>query len=1006
MKVLATRNSRVKTLAGALATLGNRQFLVGEIDTAPVEIRCAAISFEFIRGGLLCLRPPLRLSVDSAFLVDGWLLNSKTSLMLHPWQAILLWLALFVLGSKAGAADGSRHWAFQPVQRPTVPTLTNSERVRSPIDAFILAKTLDHKLAPRADKPTLIRRATFDLTGLPPTPAEIEHFLADESPDAFSKLVDRLLTSPHYGEHVGRLWLDVVRYADTAGETADYPVPVAWRYRNYVIESFNNDKPYDEFLGEQIAGDILARQSKRFAEQVTATGFLAISRRFGFDSENYHHLTIQDTIDTLGQSVMGLSLGCARCHDHKYDPISMAEYYGLYGIFASTRYAFPGSEQKQKYRSLAPLDASEVGDPAWRQFEQRIASLIRKLEQAKQPVPAAVLRSLSDIDGDFELQAPAAGGSRGVLVPPWVYEGAIAVTREAQSPFRNLHPMGKVGAALPTNRYEFSQALHPARSHETGGQIYLNFDFRLATNIAPGSGRHKFWIGSRGALSSPAIEILISPDTISLRSGDNQLKSLAAIRPGVWHNVQFTLDLTARTVVGELNTIEEKHRVDAQPLLKNWNGAVNYLSLMADIAGTESLTAMDIDNIGVQSTPIPPVTPDSSKPDQPATETRAALSKAEIDQIRRELDAALAEGPAELAYAVMEGTPHNARIQLRGDPHQLGNEVPRGFIRVLGGGTLPPETDGSGRLELARWLTRPDHPLTARVLVNRLWQHHFGRGLVATPNDFGTRGQPPTHPELLDYLASRFVEGGWSIKAMHRLIMNSDTYQQSSGTMPPTAPVTTLPLASSAAAKDRHTVETFAADARSGAFTPFPRRRLTAEQIRDAILYISGALDSAPGRGHAFPQPTTWGYTQHTPFSAVYDHNKRSVYLMAQRLKRHPLFALFDGPDPNASTGTRTVSTVPTQALYFMNAPFVHEQAVEFAHRLEQNARTDAERINAGYLCALGRLPTDIERAEAVEFMTVYRTESRLLGIQQPDQAALAAWARALFASNEFLHLD
>ena len=231
--------------------------------------------------------------------------------------------------------------------------------IRNSIDAFIRARQAEAGAhpAPMADKLTLLRRATFDLTGFPPTPAEMDNFLRDESPQAYEKLIDRLLASPQYGERWGRHWLDVVRYADTAGETADYPVLLAWRYRNYVIDAFNGDKPYDQFLREQIAGDVLANQqpSENYAEQVTATGYLAISRRFGFDSENYHHLTIQDTIDTLGQSVLGLSLGCARCHDHKFDAVSMRDYYGMYGIFDSSRYAFPGSEQKQKYRAMVPL---------------------------------------------------------------------------------------------------------------------------------------------------------------------------------------------------------------------------------------------------------------------------------------------------------------------------------------------------------------------------------------------------------------------------------------------------------------------------------------------------------------------------------------------------------------------------------------------------------------------------------------------------------------------------
>ncbi|MBC8115251.1 MAG: DUF1549 domain-containing protein, partial [Candidatus Saccharimonas sp.] len=273
-------------------------------------------------------------------------------------------VAAFVAWVKAGAVwpaktakfEVAKHWAFEPVRDVAPPVVQDKAWVKCSIDAFIRAKqeAVGVRPAPPADKLTLIRRTTFDLTGLPPTPEEVQAFEKDNSPQAFETVVDRLLKSPHYGERWGRHWLDVVRYADTAGETADYPVPLAWRYRNYVIDAFNNDKPYDEFLREQIAGDVLAGQGprERYAERATATGYLAISRRFGFDSENYHHLTIQDTIDTLGQTVLGLSLGCARCHDHKFDAVSMNDYYALYGIFDSSRYSFPGSEQKQKFRSM------------------------------------------------------------------------------------------------------------------------------------------------------------------------------------------------------------------------------------------------------------------------------------------------------------------------------------------------------------------------------------------------------------------------------------------------------------------------------------------------------------------------------------------------------------------------------------------------------------------------------------------------------------------------------
>ena len=303
------------------------------------------------------------------------------------------------------AKKAVRLWALDPVKDPAPPPVKDAAWPATSIDPFILAKIEERGLQPaaRADKRTLIRRATFDLTGLPPTPEEIDAFLADESPDAFAKVVDRLLASPHYGERWGRHWLDVVRYADTAGETADYPVPLAWRYRNYVIDAFNADKPYDEFLREQIAGDILARRDprERYAERVTppatsrSRGGSASTRRTIITSRSRTRST------RSARSVLGLSLGCARCHDHKFDPVSMSDYYALYGIFDSTRYAFPGSEQKQKARAMVPLVPPEESRPKWREFDARVAALATKLEKAKQPVPAAVLRSLDDLRRRF-----------------------------------------------------------------------------------------------------------------------------------------------------------------------------------------------------------------------------------------------------------------------------------------------------------------------------------------------------------------------------------------------------------------------------------------------------------------------------------------------------------------------------------------------------------------------------------------------------------------------------
>lgn len=1167
----------------------------------------------------------------------------------------LAWVAC-VRGAAGTIPAPSEHWAFRPVRNPELPGVQQVSWCRSPLDRFILARLEAAGVAPApaADWRTLIRRVSLDLTGLPPTAEDVETFVSDPSPDAYARLVDRLLDSPHYGENWGRHWLDVVRYADTAGETADYPVPVAWRYRNYVIDAFNQDKPYDQFLREQIAGDILARKGprERYSECVTATGFLAISRRFGFDSENYHHLTIQDTIDTVGQSVLGLSLGCARCHAHKFDPVPMQDYYALYGIFDSTRYSFPGSEQKQRTRALVPLIPPDESGSRWRDYEIRVAALVGTLERQKQSAPSAVLRSLDDLDGDFELQAPAAGGSKGVLVPPWVYDGPIAVTTDAQSPFRNAHPLGRVGASVSdgVQGYRIAQALHPAR-HRGDAPIHVNLDFRVFTNSPGNSGRHRFWLGS--SQGSPAVELLLGMDSVVLRTGD-RVEILRSLQAGKWHNVQLDLDPGSGVVRGRVGVPGDVMEFPARPMNPGWDGTLDYVGVDAAHAGQAALPGLAVDNLAVQETPIPPVTVDVPRLAQEPPESDAATLMSRIqelagvdgdfelqtagsapaapwhpgpksavmiraeaqspflnrypagqlgvrlpnrdgyngygqtlarrwertrdsrihagfdfrcsdvsagdggtwrfylghgagssaavelemngteflrrsggertrvcplrvgewyqvqftldlkeghytgviasatsrsefegavasgwdgvvdytfvdsygsrggvkpgldvdnfvlsetalppfgapdavvsdagresrrreiaslrneivrrseaaEQMRKELKKLLSEGPFELAYAVSEGTPREARMQLRGEPDKLGDEVPRGFLSALGGGPLPPGTAGSGRLELAEWLTSPSNPLTARVMVNRIWEYHFGQGLVTTPNDFGVRGQRPTHPELLDYLATAFVRNGWSIKSLHRMILLSATYCQQSrfspGREPMADPVSAAecPVVPQSASRKSGAGE---AAAGSELVSPFARRRMGAEETRDAILVASGEMDPSPGTSHPFPAPTEWGYTQHGPYSAVYDHQRRSVYLMTQRIQRHPFLALFDGADPNSSTPDRRVTTVPTQALYFLNDPFVHRCSEALASRVASSGGSEADCVRDVYRRVLGRNPSGGERKDAEVFLGAYRAELKASGEPPEGHQALAALARVLFGSNEFLTVD
>jgi cytochrome c553 len=713
-----------------------------------------------------------------------------------PWPAV----------AAAGAArplEGLAHWAFEALRAITPPE-DPTGWAAGPIDQLIAAGHRARGLHPvaRASRAALIRRAYFDLIGLPPEPERVEAFVADERPDAFAHLVDELLASPRYGERWGRYWLDLARYADTAGDNSDYPIREAYLYRDYVIDAFNADIPYDRFLHEQIAGDILAASGPRddYARQVIATGFIAQAKRFGTRKLEDIHQIIEDTLNTTGQVVLGLSLRCARCHDHKYDPITARDYYALYGFFAGVKYPFAGAEEDRRPSEFAPL----VPPDRFHEFKARHAEELARMKA--------------------ELATAEAEGEAARKVRDLGLQVAVAEFR--------------AGVATPAER--------PAAA---------------------------------AALEAAGVEL-----AKAVRSRDSQLRQLRS---------------------------EVKRLEDAGPM---------------------------------------------------------AL--------------------APVAYAVRDGEPTVVKIQLGGDPRKLGDAVPRGVPRLLEpDGTIEVPATGTGRLALARWLTDgPPRHLAARVMVNRIWQHHFGKPIVPTPSDYGLRGTPPTHPELLDWLAGEFLHGGWSIKAMHRTIMLSETYQ----------------LASEYDSADS------AVDTGNTAYWRFDRRPLDAEALRDSLLALGGNLRLDRPGPHPFPAVNTWRYTAHYQFKALYASEHRSVYLMVQRLHPHPYMALFNGPDTSVTTAVRDSSTVALQALYLLNNPFVHEQSQRLARELLAAETSAPARLRLAYFRTLGRAPSDAERAQASAFLARYeRTLARedVPAAGRPAEA-WAGLARVLLASNEFLYVD
>jgi cytochrome c553 len=622
----------------------------------------------------------------------------------------------------AGAIPAANSfWAFQPVKPVEPPPVQDVSWAQSPVDRFVLARLEAAGLrpAPPADKRTLLRRVSFDLTGLPPSPAAVDAFLADDSTDAFARVVDRLLASPHYGERWGRHWLDVVRYAETTANDANAVMRYAWRYRDYVVEAFNRDRPYDQFIIEQLAGDLLAAEgdARQRAGRVIATGFLMVGPKAlaETDKEQSRLDIVDDQLDVTGRAFLGLTIGCARCHDHKFDPIPTMDYYALAGIFRST----------EVFRD-----------------EARNASFWQEWPQ------------------------PASGGE-----PPLV------------------------------------------------------------------------------------------------------------------------------------------------------------------------------------------------------------------------------------VMAPKEGTPTDLRVHLRGNRHNLGQLAPRRFLQALDGEAQALNSKQSGRLELARWIASPDNPLTARVMVNRIWQHHFGTGLVATSDNFGSRGEKPSHPELLDWLAADFVRSGWSIKALHRRLLLSASYQMSGRPDP----------------------EAVKLDPNTRLLWRMPRQRLDAEAIRDAMLAVSGRLDPALGGGESgellfregevidgkrdFFRPNRVN-ADHVIYTNL---RRRSLYLPVVRNAQPDLLALFDGADPNGVTAVRNDTTVASQAMFLLNHPFVREQALHFARRvLGGGASCEEERVAAAYRLALTRLPDATEGREAVAFLQRYTAIAVGKGRKAEDArlAALQSLCQSLLTRNEFLYVE
>lgn len=770
-------------------------------------------------------------------------------------------------------------WSFQPRKAGEPPAVKNPSWVKNPIDNFILAKLEEKQFspAPPALKLTLLRRATFDLTGVPPTEKEINDFLADESPNAFEKVIDRLLASPHYGERWGRHWLDVARYADSTGADEDHRYPDAWRYRDYVIQAVNEDLPYDKFVIEQVAGDMLpaADGSEVNRRGVIATGFLAIGPRLiaEQDKKKMFYDFVDEQIATTTRAFLGLTVDCARCHDHKFDPILQKDYYSLASIFASTKsFAKLEGTVSQMYRpSLVPKATYDT----WQAAQQKIEAKKLEMNMIHQQQAAERVAKLEDKLADYMLAAKT-GKSRPDLDP--------AILKKWQAYF-------KVDEVRP----------------------YL-----------------KQWESA----------------------SDSNLQQAATA-----YQKEFHESYTAWT------TAFEKWRKDIEKA--NADGLPGPERPSFDQTRNRFFEDIYLKKDGPFT-----LSTDEREATYPA-EVRATLAK-----LKAEHEALKKASPPEpdLAIGVNEGDAVTQHLFVRGDVHNDGEVVAKQFPVILAGYEQTPITKGSGRMELAKWMADPKNPLVARVMVNRIWQWHFGEGIVRTPSNFGLLGEKPTHPELLDWLAQRFIDDGWSMKKMHKRIMMSNAYQMSS----------------------QITKEAFEKDPNNRLLSHFIRRRLDVEEIRDAMLALDSTMDWTMG-GTLQDGSGTDGENSSKRMSINPATSKRrTVYIPLRRSNLPSLLNLFDFGDGTTTNEGRARTNVAPQALFVMNSPFVNARASVLAEQSRPKELPTA--IQGAFMHVLNRPAKEQEMTDMLGYIKGFKGDSEFAGRR--------SLYRILLGSNEFIYVD
>ncbi len=888
---------------------------------------------------------------------------------------------------RAAANDERReHWAWQPIKRLTPPSTGTPDGY--PIDAFLRAKLSASGLtmSPEADRRTLIRRLTFDLLGLPPTPEEVEAFASDRDPRAYDKLVDRLLDSPHYGERWARHWLDIAHYADTHGFERDQRRDNAWRYRDWVIRAFNADEKYDDFLRDQIAGDVMRPDDP---DAVIATGFLAAGPwdfvgQAETPSPVLKRLARADDLDDMLTQVMtaacGVTINCARCHDHKLDPISQREYYGLSAVFAGVK------------RGEREVSAAEVRDLAARKQSLNAELQQIRIEQAR-------------LSGRHFDLADIVGGGDG-LGTGKLGAGIDLITGKPQTAKRgflegakpNVFARSTVkfvdGVVIPDLAPDGTQisstGLTVMKPPRTSGQAWD------AIRFGP--------VNSHFSTKLDGVDYAADGHTLlSLHANAAITFDLAALRDaGAPAEMKFTATAgyfgqTPKNGASYFVYVDGELKANQKNIGRDDGGfaveavlpaAARFLTLMSTDGGNgighDQICFADPWLIAAQSPPM------------------SAADKAELvrlQQRRTELEKELAAFPTPTkVYAVVTETPLPVRLLKRGDPEQPADEVSPTSLSCVTGlkpelGT-PQSSDGDRRKALADWVTSPANPLTRRVIVNRLWHYHFGTGLVETPSDFGLGGGQPSHPELLDWLADELLAQRWSLKAIHRLICTSAAYRQESSSRTRESSVhggTNGSLTTSATTRPTHAI---AIDANNRLLWRMNPRRLDAESLRDSVLSVSGKLNNTmfgPGyRDFEYQEEYAPVYRYITPDSP--DLWRRSVYRFAVRTTTHQFLTTLDCPSPANLVPARNVTTTALQSLTLLNNDFMLRQSGYFAGRVKADAGTDpTAQVARAFQLAFGRKPTSTEATAAVSL------------VQSRD---LTQFCRMLLNANEFVYID